>query len=68
MATLRTAKRILSSYPNDRNGEWLEDVSKTQREIKTGRTSLTINNWSRMRSVGFLVTLAIIAFLALKFL
>ncbi len=68
MATLRTAKRILSTYPNDRNGEWLEDVSKTQREIKTGRTSLTINNWSRMRSVGFLATLAIIAFLALKFL
>ncbi len=67
-ATLRHAKRILSSYPNDRNGEWLEDVSKTKREIETGRTSLTINNWSRMRTVGFIATLFIVAFLAIKFL
>lgn len=67
-ATLRTAKRILSTYPNDRNGEWLEDVSKTKREIETGRTSLTINNWSRMRSVGFIVTLLLLGILAIKFI
>ena len=67
-ATLRHAKRILNTYPNDRNGEWLEDVSKTKREIETGRTSLTINNWSRMRTVGFITTLFIVAFLAIKFL
>ncbi len=67
-ATLRHAKRILTTYPNDRNGEWLEDVSKTKQEIETGRTSLTINNWSRMRTVGFIVTLLLIAFSAIIFL
>ena len=67
-ATLRTAKRILSSYPNDRNGEWLEDVSKTRQELLSGRTSLTINNWSRMRTVGFIVTLLLIAFSVIIFL
>ena len=67
-ATLRNAKRILNTYPNDRNGEWLEDVSKTRKELLTGRTSLTINNWSRMRTVGFITTLVLLAVIAASIL